>query len=446
MRKAHCSRIWSRGALFIALMLLGGARASAQMQAGAGASAQTPGAGRGAVIESANGPNAASQRAKPYVVLVSLDGFRYDYVKKYSAPNIAAMAARGASAPDGMIPAYPSVTFPNHLTLITGLYPEHHGIVANIFYDPARQQRYAYSDSAAVQDGSWYSGVPLWSLAEQNGMRSACYFWPGSEAEIAGKRPSYYLKFDPLVPNDQRIEQVLAWLRLPAEQRPHFITLYMAEVDGAGHEFGPDSPETADAVKFVDAEIGKLIAGLDALHLPVDLIVVADHGMETTRGKWTDLDQFADLSHFKTEGPLMYAPNEAEAAKAFQSLKGASDKFTVYRRADVPAELHYNSNEREGDPVVIATGPYPIRAHTPAPGEPDRPPAVGQHGYDPRLLPTMKALFVATGPDIRAGVTVAPFENVNVYPLIAKILDLPAGQIDGDVNVLQIILKSPSKN
>jgi hypothetical protein len=147
MRKAHCSRIWSRGALFIALMLLGGARASAQMQAGAGASAQTPGAGRGAVIESANGPNAASQRAKPYVVLVSLDGFRHDYVKKYSAPNIAAMAARGASAPDGMIPAYPSVTFPNHLTLITGLYPEHHGIVANIFYDPARQQRYAYSDS-----------------------------------------------------------------------------------------------------------------------------------------------------------------------------------------------------------------------------------------------------------------------------------------------------------
>jgi len=448
MRKAHCSRIWSRATFFVALLLLGGARASAQMPAAAGASAQTPapGAARGAVIEVANGPNAAAQRAKPYVVLVSLDGFRYDYVKKYSAPNIAGMAARGASAPDGMIPSYPSVTFPNHLTLITGLYPEHHGIVANIFYDPARQQRYAYSDSAAVQDGSWYSGVPLWSLAEQNGMRSACYFWPGSEAEIAGKRPSYYLKFDPLVPNDQRIEQVLAWLRLPAEQRPHFITLYMAEVDGAGHEFGPDSPETADAVKFVDAEIGKLIAGLDALHLPIDLIVVADHGMETTRGNWINLDQFADLSHFKTEGPLMYAPNEAEAAKAFQSLKGASDKFSVYRRADVPAELHYNSNEREGDPVVIATGPYPIRAHTPAPGEPDRPPAVGQHGYDPRLLPTMKALFVASGPDIRAGITVAPFENVNVYPLIAKILDLPAGKIDGDVNVLQIILKSPSKN
>jgi predicted AlkP superfamily pyrophosphatase or phosphodiesterase len=444
MRKGHCWRIWSRGAVFVALLLLGGAGASAQTPAaaGAGGSAQTAGGARGAVIEVANGANAAAQRAKPYVVLVSLDGFRYDYVKKYSAPNIAGMAARGASAPDGMIPSYPSVTFPNHLTLVTGLYPEHHGIVANVFYDPARQQRYAYSDSAAVQDGSWYSGVPLWSLAEQNGMRSACYFWPGSEAEIAGKRPSYYLKFDPLVPNDQRIEQVLTWLRLPAEQRPHFITLYMAEVDGAGHEHGPDSRETADAVKFVDAEVGKLIAGLDALHLPVDLVVVADHGMETTRGNWINLDQFADLSHFKTEGALMYAPSESEAAKAFQSLKGASDKFTVYRRADVPAELHYNSNPREGDPIVIATGPYPIRARTPASGEMDRQPAVGQHGYDPRVVPSMKALFVATGPDIRAGVTVAPFENVNVYPLIATILGLPAGKIDGDVNVLQIILKS----
>ena len=425
-------RIWARAACLLALLPL----------IGAGVFAQTG----GKVIEVANPPNATAQQAKPYVVLVSLDGFRYDYVKKYSAPNIAAMAARGASAPDGMIPSYPSTTFPNHLALITGLYPEHHGIVANIFYDPARQQRYAYDDQVAFPDGSWYSGVPLWSLAEQNQMRTACYFWPGSEAEIAGKRPSYYLKFDLTIPIDQRIEQVLAWLRLPAAQRPHFITLYMAEVDGAGHEHGPDSKETADAVKFVDAEIGKLIAGLDALRLPIDLIVLADHGMETTSGGWVTLDQFADLSQFKSAGPLMYAPSAAEAEKAYQSLKGASDKFKVYRRADVPAELHYDSNPRAGDPVVVAAGPYYIRARAPAAGEPDKPPSVGTHGYDPRVVPAMKALFVATGPDIRAGVTVQPFENVNVYPLIARILGLPVGKIDGDLKVLQIVLKNSAKN
>jgi alkaline phosphatase D len=432
MVRACRSRIWARAAFLFALLL----------SVPAGVFAQTA----GKVIEVANPPNATAQQTKPYVVLVSLDGFRYDYLNKYSAPNIAAMASRGASAPDGMIPSYPSTTFPNHLALITGLYPEHHGIVANTFYDPARQQRYTYGDPTAVQDGSWYSGVPLWSLAEQNQMRAACYFWPGSEAEIAGKRPSYYLKFDPTIPNDQRIEQVLAWLRLPAAQRPHFITLYMAEVDGAGHEHGPASKETAEAVKFVDAEVGKLIAGLDALHLPIDLIVLADHGMETTRGGWITLDQFADLSQFKSAGPLMYAPTPTDAEKAYQSLKGASDKFKVYRRADVPAELHYDSNPRAGDPVVVATGAYSIRARAPAAGEPDKPPSVGQHGYDPHLMPSMKALFVSTGPDIRAGVTVRPFENVNVYALIARILGLPVGKIDGDLKVLQVVLKDPPKN
>ena len=426
------SKIWPRVALLFAVVSL----------VNAGLLAQRP----GKVIEVANPPNAAAQQAKPYVVLVSLDGFRYDYLRKYSAPNLAAMAARGASAPDGMVPSFPSTTFPNHLALITGLYPEHHGIVANIFYDPTRQERYTYGDSAAVLDGSWYSGTPLWSLAEQNQLRAACYFWPGSEAEIAGKRPSYYLKFDPTVPNDQRVEQVLAWLRLPAAERPHFITLYMAEVDGAGHASGPDSKQTADAVEFLDKEVGKLIAGLDALHLPIDLFVLADHGMQNTSGGWITLDQFADLSQFKSAGPLLYAPSAADAEKAYQSLKGASDKFKVYRRTDVPRELHYNSNAREGDPIVVATGPYYIRARGPAPGEPDQPPSAGTHGYDPRLLPTMRALFVAAGPDIRAGVTVEPFENVNVYPLIAQILGLPIGKIDGQLQVLQMALKNPPKN
>ncbi|MGH9712027.1 MAG: ectonucleotide pyrophosphatase/phosphodiesterase [Candidatus Acidiferrales bacterium] len=438
------SRIWATAVFFLALALLVSPHLSAQMRSEVQAPPQSPALGK--VIEVANAPNSTAQQAKPYVVLVSLDGFRYDYLTKYSAPNIKAIAARGASAPDGMIPSYTSTTFPNHLALITGLYPEHHGIVANNFYDPARQQRYTYADHSTVIDGTWYSGVPLWSLAEKNRMRAACYFWPGSEAEIAGKHPSYYLTFDPTVPNDQRIDQVLVWLRLPPEQRPHFITLYIADVDGAGHEFGPDSKETGDIVKTVDAEVGKLVAGLDALHLPVDLFVLADHGMETTSDGWVTLDQFADLSQFKSAGPLMYAPSEADAEKAYQSLKGASDKFKVYRRADVPPELHYDSNTRVGDPVVVATGPYYIRARGPAPGELDKPPSVGTHGYDPRLLPSMRALFVATGPDIRAGATVQSFENVNVYPFIARILGLPIGKIDGDVKVLQIVLKTPAKN
>jgi predicted AlkP superfamily pyrophosphatase or phosphodiesterase len=395
------------------------------------------------VIAVEHGPNAGEQRQKPYVVLVSLDGFRYDYAQKYGAPNLLAIASRGATAPDGMIPAYPSVTFPNHYTIVTGLYPEHHGIVANSFYDPGRKQVYNYTDPKTATDGSWYGGTPLWTLAENQGMRSACFFWPGSEAEIAGQRPSYYLKYDDKVPDEDRIDQVIAWLRLPAATRPHFITLYYPDTDHAGHQFGPDSPEESAAVHHVDELMGHLETKLNKLHLPVDLIIVADHGMETLQGGWINLDRWADLRDFVTDGALMYAKNDAAAEKAYEQLKGASDKFNVYRQCDVPANLHYNNNPRIGDPVVILNGPYWVRAKASANPNDKVPDIKGMHGYDPYRFKTMRAIFYAEGPDIRRGATVEPFENVNLYPFIARILGLSIGPVDGDLKVLQGILQQP---
>jgi predicted AlkP superfamily pyrophosphatase or phosphodiesterase len=396
------------------------------------------------VLESAHGPNAPGQENKPYVVLVSLDGFRYDYTERYGAKNLHALATQGASAPEGMIPAYPSLTFPNHYSIVTGLYPEHHGIVAMSFYDPKRKQRYAFNDPSANSDGSWYGGVPLWSLAEKKGMRSACFFWPGSEAEIAGERPSYYLHFDDHFPDEARIQQVIAWLRLPAAQRPHFITLYYSNADHAGHDFGPDSPQTAEAVRHVDDLVGILEAKLNELALPIDLFVVSDHGMENVAGNWVDLDHFADLSAFQAEGMLLYSSSEGDAEKAYEHLEGASDKFVVYRRRDVPKSLHYDENEREGDPVVVATGPYAIRAHAANPAD-TAPKNKGGHGYAPQQFKSMRAIFYAIGPDIRPNTTVPAFENVNIYPLIAKILALDTSPTDGDLKVLAPILRNSSQ-
>jgi predicted AlkP superfamily pyrophosphatase or phosphodiesterase len=404
-----------------------------------------------APIFTEHGPNTAEQQTKPYVILVSLDGFRYDYPRKYSAPNISAMATRGSSAPDGMIPAYPSVTFPNHYTLVTGLYPEHHGIVGNSFYDPQRKQIYSYHDPAAEVDGTWYGGTPLWVLAEQQGMRAACFFWPGSEADIQGVRPAYYMKYDQKYPDDKRVDQVLAWLKLPAEQRPHFITLYMSDVDGAGHGHGPDSPEVAEAVAKVDKEIGRLVAGIDDLKLPVDLVVLADHGMAKVNGDWMDLDQYFDKSLVVTPvESLLYPKSEADAAKIYSALNGKSDKFKVYRNGKMPPELHFDGNPREGDPIVVPTGPYLLRVSTP-PVSPTGMamkfygPLLGAHGYDPAKMPEMKAIFFAAGPDIRAGAKLDSFENVSVYPFIAKILglnitNLKTGAIDGTLAPLQGIL------
>ena len=391
------------------------------------------------VIAVDHGPNAPDQQQKHYVVMVSLDGFRYDYAKKYGARHILTIGTKGASAPEGMIPSYPSLTFPNHYTLVTGLYPEHHGIVANSFYDPERKEVYSYRDATTVTDGSWYGGVPLWSLAEKEGMRTACFFWPGSEAEIAGERPSYYLHFDNKIDDNKRIDQVVAWLKLPPEQRPHFITLYYSNVDHEGHEHGPNSPQVAEAVKHADELIGRLEKELDDLHLQIDLIVVADHGMEKVQGDWITLDKYAALDGVETVGSLLYPQTEADAVRIYKKLRAADAGFLVYRRAQVPAELHYNSNPREGDPVVIPKGPTLIRATAPPAGQNDFLP-VGEHGYSPYDMPSMRAIFFAEGPDIRRGVTLKPFENVNVFPLVTKILGLESPKVDGSANVLSTIL------
>ena len=398
------------------------------------------------VIHTDHGPNSAEAMKAHYVVLVSLDGFRWDYTKKYGAEHLLALGKKGVWAPQGMLPSYPSLTFPNHYAMVTGLYPEHNGLVANAFLDEEREAagklgRYGIGDSKAVTDGSFYSGVPLWSLAEKQGMRTACLFWPGSEAEIAGERPTDYLKFDDKgVDEEKRIDQIAAWLQEPETQRPHFITLYYSDVDHAGHSFGPDAPETKVAVAKVDGLIGKLHERLDSLKvdglgLPIDLVVVSDHGMVKIQGPPVDLDQFASLVNFETAGPLLYGKTEADRAEAYNKLKKASEKFQAYRLKDVPAGLHYNENPREGDPVIVPTGPYAIRAHGPPVGKTDTGP-VGQHGFDPHVMPEMKASFFAAGPDIVKGKTVAPFENVNLYPWVAHMLGLTAPKSDGNLNIL----------
>ncbi len=388
------------------------------------------------------GTVAKAQADKPYVVLVSLDGFRYDYARRYSATHLQAIAARGATAPDGMLPVYPSLTFPNHYSLVTGLYPEHHGIVANAFYDPARKQTYSYRDSTTVTDGSWYGGTPLWVLAEQHGLHAGCYFGPGSEAAIQGVRPKYYKKYNGKVPNAERVDTVIAWLRLPIAERPHFVTLYMSDVDQAGHMYGPDSHEVEQAVHAVDEAVGSLDSSLATLHLPVNLIVVSDHGMAEVKGDWVDLDHDEPdiMSRLdKAVGSELYAKTDSDAARIAAALTAAhDDKYAVYRRARVPASLHDDANPREGDPVIVPTGPYLIRTNAP-PGLP-RPREVGAHGYDVSTMPDMKSSFFAAGPQIKRGVSVTSFEDVDIYPLIANILGLKIGKIDGTLVPLQPIL------
>jgi alkaline phosphatase D len=388
-----------------------------------------------------NGPNSAWAQKQHYLVLVSLDGFRWDYAKRDNATHLLAFGKRGVWAPEGMIPSYPSLTFPNHFTIVTGLYPEHHGIVANSFLDPAKGSRYAYTDPQTSTDGAWYGGLPIWSLAESHGMRTACMLWPGSEAKIAGYRPSYYAHFDEKTQaspeaEQARIDDAVALLHLAVADRPHFIAIYFTEPDHEGHEFGPDAHETRAAELRMDATIGKLQSALKGTGLPIDLVVVSDHGMAKSEGDWINLDQFADLTGFEVSGALLYGKTEEDRARVYEQLKHATSQFMVFRLKNVRADLDYDQNPREGDPVVVATGPYALRAHTPPAGSTARPPTIGMHGFDPRIVPEMKASFFAAGPDLARGKTVAPFDNVNLYPWMAHMLGLNPPKSDGSLNIL----------
>lgn len=393
------------------------------------------------LVHTHNGKNSATAQAAHFVVLVSLDGFRWDYAKREKAAHLLALGEAGVWAPDGMIPSYPALSFANGYSIATGLYPGHHGIVADEFMDPDTKRRFSAADHESVADGSWFDGTPLWSLAEKQGMRTACISWPGSEAKIAGFRPTWYAEADSKGHKASELEQAridsaVALLQRPAEERPHLILMSLDEPELEAVKFGPEAAETRAAELKTDALIGKLRSALDTTGLPVDLVVVSDRGFAGVQGGWITLDQIADLKGFDGKSDLLYVQSEQDRVRVYEQLKKASSQFMVFRRRNVPAELSYNQNPREGDPVIIATGPYAIRARTPASGQTDKAPRAGVSGFDPRRVPEMKAIFFAAGPDIVEGKTVAPFENVNLYPWLAHILGLTPAKNDGNLNIL----------
>ena len=384
--------------------------------------------------------NGSRQEQEPYVIFISADGFRHDLADKYQATHLLALRAGGIAA-ESMTPAYPSVTFPNHYSLATGLYPSHHGLVDNSFFDPAAGKRYSIGDRKAVEDSSFYGGTPLWVLAERQKLLSASFFWVGTEAPVDGVRPTYYYRFNNNISLDTRLKAVKDWLTMPPAERPHLIFFYLSPVDHAEHLFGPDSKEAEDAVHIVDECIGKMTRIVDSLHLPVNYVFVSDHGMGAVDTLHPIVPPAIDTAKFKIAfgGTMihLYAKNKADIAPEYAALKASADGYDVYLPDQTPARWHYTAaddlHHRIGDILLVAHFPriFHDRGRMLA----------GEHGYDP-AIPDMGATFYAWGPAFRQGVTIPAFENVNVYPLIAHILGLTIDQpIDGSLDRLRSVLK-----
>ncbi|MCA0395934.1 MAG: ectonucleotide pyrophosphatase/phosphodiesterase [Bacteroidetes bacterium] len=391
--------------------------------------------------------NAIAQRSKPYVILISADGFRYDFATKYNAVNLQRLAKQGVQA-EYMQPSFPSLTFPNHYSIVTGLYPAHHGLVDNSFYDRQRQVLYSMSDRKMVQDAYWYGGEPLWVLAEKQQLLSASYYWVGSEAREEGIAPSYFYYYSDKVLIEQRLAVVKQWLQLPEEKRPHLICFYFPQVDHAAHLFGPESPETAEAVRWVDEAVGNMTRLTDSLGLPVNYVFVSDHGMvKVNNEKAMGLPAALDTNRYivsRGDAILqLYAKDGHGIRKQFRKLRRTQDGYTTYLKKQLPAHWHYGVKDdryqRIGDIVLIPTYPKIFGAFS-------KKITPGKHGYDP-LMPEMRASFLAWGPGVANAGLVPAFENIHVYPFVAGLLGLsydPA-TIDGKGTVLSKYLRLNSQ-
>ncbi|HEV2540449.1 MAG TPA: ectonucleotide pyrophosphatase/phosphodiesterase [Frateuria sp.] len=391
---------------------------------------------------------AARPLARTPLLLVSIDGFRADYLDRGYSPALRSLATEGVQGA-GLQPSFPSLTFPNHYSLVTGRYPDHHGIVDNAMSVPALG-RFTLGNRAAVSDGRWWDQAePIWVTAQRDGLKTATMFWPGSEASIHGRRPDYWLPYDGDMGYDARVDHVLQWLDLPPAQRPGFVTLYFEAVDSAGHYEGPDAPQTDAAIAQVDHALARLIAGLKrrGLYDRLNLIVLADHGMAATPpAQRIFLDDLIDPAHAQVVSTgaiagIIPAPgHEAEIAGA---LLKPQPHMQCWRKADIPARLHYGGNARVPPLFCLAQVGWLI-THNQATALHHGKPLRGEHGFD-NADPTMRALFVAHGPAFRPRTWMPVFPNVDVYPLMTHLLGIPAQPNDGDYRAVEGMLEPAAR-
>jgi predicted AlkP superfamily pyrophosphatase or phosphodiesterase len=354
-------------------------------------------------------------------ILVSFDGMRFDYLEKTNTPYFDSFIKKGVMA-KSLIPVYPSYTFPNHYSIATGTYSGNHYLTGNHYYSKIHQEQYSYYKRETVINPKFYKGEPIWVTAEKQGVKTASYFWVGSEAPINGFKPSIVKDYDGKVPFENRVDSVIAWLKLPEKNRPQFVLCYFSEPDKSGHKYGPNSKKTIKAIKKADKMLGRLVKGLSKNNIEANIVIVSDHGMrEISRRRVIVIDDYiSDMSKVTTYdgGPILQI--DSEDKNIYNQLKDIRH-LSVYSKENIPNRYHF-VNENTGDYLLVpdpgwlvftqeefeTTGMLNIK---------------GMHGWD-SADPQMHGVFFANGPDIKKGKVIDSFENVYVYGLISSLLNI----------------------
>jgi predicted AlkP superfamily pyrophosphatase or phosphodiesterase len=383
----------------------------------------------------------SSKSGEPYVIMLSMDGFRWDYADRVETPNLDYIAGKGVRA-DYIKPAFPSKTFPNHYSMATGLYPDNHGIVDNNFYCPELDLTYRLGDRQMVENGAFYGGEPIWVTAEKQEVTAASFFWVGSEAPVQGIQPTYWKRYDSRVPFENRIDTVLYWLQLPIEKRPRLITFYFQEPDSQGHATGPDSEEIDNLVMKLDSLLGVLVLNLQQLpqYNQINLIVTSDHGMtEVSSERYVDIASYTPRSWYtRTHGgnPMLHVTPKPGMTDSIYTILSNVENIQVWRKSEIPERLNYGKNPRIGDLVILADSTWSVGWGTPS----GTYYTGGAHGWD-NAKKDMHAIFYAMGPAFKSGHRHNSIEVVDLYPLIARILGLKPAEVDGSLERVKDMLK-----
>ena len=379
----------------------------------------------------------AEENPRATVILVSIDGFRWDFRDFANTPTLDSLAAAGVTA-EQLIPPFPTATFPSHYTMLTGLHPERHGIVSNTMYDPEWDAWFRTRDVSETQNGRWWGGEPIWITLQRQGGIAATFFWPGTDADVGGTRPRHWTSFDISIPHERRVRQVLDWLDYPDAKRPDLITLYFGIVDRIAHDFAIGSPELADTIERVDRSLGILADGIAARGLAnrVNLVIVSDHGMAPrSRDRVVFIDDYIDVTRANAIdwGPVWTArPDPADLDAIYNMLASAHPHLAVYRRETLPDRWHFSEHRRIPPIVAVADEGWFIATRSFY----ERDPAAfegNMHGYD-NALESMGGLFIASGPAFANGRVVPPFQNVHIYELLCHLLGITPSPNQGSLD------------
>ncbi len=381
----------------------------------------------------------------PYVILISFDGFRWDYCERGITPNLDSFKQEGVHAVS-LQPVFPSKTFPNHYSIITGMYPANHGIIFNSFTNTNNGKKYRIGNSKEVKNAEWYLGEAFWETANRNGIKTASYFWPGSELNLDYRRPVYYKKYDHNKPYIERVEGVIEWLKLPLKERPRFITLYFHDTDTYGHNYGPNSPEVNTSISRLDTLMGELNSKLEEIGLidSTNIIVVSDHGMtEISPERTVNIERMLENYKVKIDGSkpvMMIDPSKEDFQKVFNLLKENQNHYKVYLKEDLPEYFHFNKHPYIYPIILVADIGWSLVKDKWLDGM-VRMKSQGNHGYDNHQM-DMHGVFIAKGPSFKSGYKCGTLFNIDINPLLCKIFGIePISNIDGKIENIEFILK-----